>query len=159
MTGIEYCYRYSTIAGAGQATFNWTILILEDAGSNFVINRTYDIQSSLPANGVNCTSSGSQVTCCDRTNIDRFDLSMNFIFGVTESAQGNSHGATLLGYHDSLSQYRVATVLLNKAGLTLSVGSTVFSAPVAQRGVRMLWFIIGKHVVMIPSKEKSHHMQ
>ena len=89
VTGIEYCYRYSTIAGAGQATFNWT-------GSNFVINRTYDTQSSLPANGVNYTSSGSQVTCCDRTNIDRFDLSMNFIFGVTESAQGNSHGATLL---------------------------------------------------------------
>ena len=84
---------------------------------------------------------------------------MNLIFGVTESTQGNTHRATLLGYHDALPQYWVATVLLNKAGLTLSVGSTVSSAPVAQRGLRMLWFIVGKHVAMIPSKEKSRHVQ
>ena len=152
VTTIEYCYRYTTSAGTGRATFNWTVLVLEEAGNNFVINRTYVIQSSLPTDSVNCTRNGEQVTCYDRTTIDRFDLPINFIFGVTESAQGNTHGATLLGFHDAFPQYRVNTVLLNKAGLTLSVGSAVHSVPVVQRGLRMLWFIVGKDAltVMVP---------
>ena len=38
MTAIEYCYGYNPTAGSGQPTFNWTVLILEDTGSNFVID-------------------------------------------------------------------------------------------------------------------------
>ena len=111
-----------------------------------MINNTYAIQSRGSAGSANCTSSGGQVTCCDVTNIESFDVPMNLIFGVTESAQGNTPGATLLGYADALPQYRVNTVLLDKAVVTnLSVGSTVPSSPVVQRGLRMLWFVIGKH--------------
>ena len=93
-------------------------------------------------------SNGFQV-CCDRTNIERFNLSMNFIFGVTESTQGNTHGATLLGFHDTLSQYRVNSVVLNRFELTLSVGSTIHSSPTVQRGLRMLWFVIGEFTIML----------
>ena len=38
VTAIEYCYEYRANAGSGQPTFNWTVLILGDTGSNFVIN-------------------------------------------------------------------------------------------------------------------------
>ena len=146
VTAIEYCYRYTQDDGSGPVTFNWTVLILEEAGSNFVINSRYAIQSRGSQGSASCTNSGQgQVTCCDVTDIKRFNLPMNFIFGVTESAQGNTAGATLLGYHDALPQYRVNTVLLTKAGLSLSVGSTIPSIPPAQRGLRMLWFVIGKH--------------
>ena len=108
VTAIEYCYSYRSSDGTGPVTFNWTVLILEDAGSNFVINSTYVIESRSSAGSASCTSSGDQVTCCDVTNIASFDLPTNFIFGVTESGQGNTHEATLLGYHDSLPQFRVA---------------------------------------------------
>ena len=110
-----------------------------------MINSTYVIESRRSAGSESCTSSGGQNTCCDVTDIENFDLPMNFIFGVTESAQGNTHRATLLGFFDTLSPYMVDTVLLTKAGLTLSVGSTVPSSSPVQRGLRMLWFVIGKH--------------
>ncbi len=95
----------------------------------------------------NCLSgSGGQVKCqCDVSLIGSFDLPMNFTFGVTESAQGNTHEAKLLGFADALSEYRVNTVLIGKGGLTLSVGSTVPSVPVVQRGLRFLWFIVGNN--------------
>ena len=38
-------YWYSSFAVTGQVTFNWTILILEDTGSNFMVNRKYVILS------------------------------------------------------------------------------------------------------------------
>ena len=147
VTAIEYCYRYSTIAGSGQPTFNWTVLILEDTPRNkFVIDSIYFIISSLSVTSANCTNNGQIRTCCDRTNIERFDLSTpNFAFGVTESAQGNTHGATLQGFSDSLSQYMVDVQLFNRAEVTLSVGSTIRNMPTVQRGIRMLWFVIGKH--------------
>ena len=145
VTAIEYCYRYRPSNGNGPVTFNWTVLILEDAGNNFVINSTHVIQSRHSAGSASCRNSEQdQVTCCDVTNIERFDLPMDFIFGVTESAQGNTHGATLLAYATALPQYRVNTVILNKAGLTLSVGSPIPSSPSVQRGLCMLWFVIGK---------------
>ena len=144
VTAIEYCYRYSNNAGSGHPMFNWTALILEDTGSNLRISSIYVLHSLGSRGSASCTNSGNQVTCCDVTNIDRFDLPMpNFIFGVTESAQGNSHNAALLGFADALAQYQVDTILLNKAGLTLSVGSAVSSAPTLKRGLRMLWFVIG----------------
>ena len=146
MTATEYCYRYSTSAGSGQPTFNWTVLILEDTGNNFVINSTYFTTSSLPEDSANCTNDGQLRTCCDRTNIKGFDLpTSNFAFGVTESAQGNTHGATLLGFSEVQPQYRVDAVLLARAEVTLSIGSTIRNRPTVPRGIRMLWFVIGKH--------------
>ena len=153
VTAIEYCYRYRSLAGSGQVTFNWTVLILEDTGSNFMINNTYTIQSRPSEGSASCTNSGSFIgkiyTCCDVTNIKRFDLPMNFIFGVTESAQGNSHGAALLGHREGIFylQHRVGTILVSKDSVALSVGSTftIPSAPPNPGGLRMLWFVIGKH--------------
>ena len=151
VTAIEYCYRYSSSAGSGQVTFNWTVLILEDTGSNFMINSTHIIQSCPSEGSANCTNSdGGQIyTCCDVTNIERFDLSTNFIFGVTESVQGNTYDATLLGYLESAYPQRiVGTIQVSKdSSLTLSVGSTFTrpSHPPNPRGLRMLWFVIGKH--------------
>ena len=110
-----------------------------------MINGIYVIQSHPTDGSASCANGEQgQVTCCDVTNIASFDLPMNFIFGVTESAQGNTAGATLMAYHDSLPQYRVDTVQLTKAGLTLSVGSTIPSGPSVRTGLRMLWFVIGK---------------
>ena len=162
VTAIEYCYRYRTTAGSGQPTFNWTVLILEETpGNDFVTNRILSIASRLPVNSANCTN-----TCCDRTNIEEFDLpTSNFAFGVTESAQGNTHGATLLGFSDTLSQYWVDTIQFNKNEETISIGSTIYlrNRPAAERSIRMLWFIIGKLVenlitiliVCLPCNNKS----
>ena len=151
VTAIEYCYRYSSTGGSGQATFSWTVLILEDTGSNFVINNKHFIVSRPSGGSANCTSGDVPLTmiCCDVTTIESFDLPMNFIFGVTESARGNTHSATLLGYQEAAQpQLRVSIIRVNKGSiLTLPVGSTFpipgGSAPL--RGLRMLWFIIGKH--------------
>ncbi len=146
VTAIEYCYRYDRNAVSGQATFNWTMLILEEAGSSFVINRTCVIQSSLPTD--NCTDSRNQFICCDVKNTENFDLPMNFIFGVTQSAQGNTHNAALLGYQEAQHpQLIVDTIQRSKSNLSLSVGSTFTRPgnPPNLRGLRMLWFVIGKH--------------
>ena len=151
VTAIEYCYTYRSSAGSGsEPMFNWTVLILEDtAESNSLrISRIYSIYSRGSSSvSANCTNSG---TCCDVTNIDRFDLPMpnNFIFGVTGSAQGNTRGAALQGFADGLPEYRVNAIQFNKVGLNLSVGSTI-NIPVnsmLQTGLRRLWFIIGKHL-------------
>ena len=148
VTAIDYCYRYNAAAVTGQVIlFNWIVLILKDAGNNFVISSIYVIQSNGSVGGASCTvNNGRQVTCCDRTNINGFDLPQNFIFGVTESAQGNAAGAILLGFHDSLPKYQVDVVLLNKAEVTLSVGSiiAIHSSQTTKRGIRMLWFVIGE---------------
>ena len=148
VTAIEYCYRYSTTAGSGQPTFNWTVLILEDTGNEFMINSIYDITSRLPVNSENCTNDGQVRTCCDRTNIEGFDLSMsNFTFGVTESAQGNTHEAALLEFSAALPQYRVNVLQFPRADVTLSIGSPINSRSAGPGGIRMLWFVIGKHKI------------
>ena len=71
----------------------------------------------------------------------------SFAFGVTESAQGNTHGATLLGFSDLMTQYRVSAILFNKNEETMSIGETIYirNRPPASVGIRMLWFVIGKH--------------
>ena len=146
VTAIEYCYEYRTTAGSGQPTFNWTVLILEVTGNIFVINGIYFISSRLPVDSANCTNDGQLCTCCDRTNIEGFDLPMsNFAFGVIESAQGNTHGATLLGFSDALPQYRVDVPLFTRAEVTLSIGSTIRNRQTLLRGICMLWFVIGKY--------------
>ena len=154
VTVIEYCYRYNGHSDQ-VIQFNWTVLILEDEGDNFVINRTYYIQSLGSMGGANCTSGiprPGQTTCCDKTYINGFNLLTNFIFGVTESAHGNTPGPTtlLLGYSNSQTRYWVDTIQIVKAGLTLSEGSTIpsrLSPGTIQRGVRMLWFVVGKHLL------------
>ena len=149
VTAIEYCYQYS-VSGEGDAVFNWTVLILEESGDSFMITNVYVIQNHPRlVSSENCTNvGGGQVTCCDATHISGFVLPMNFVFGVTEADQGNTHGATLLGFFDGFSQYMVDTTQLSKAGLSLSVGTTVLRVPVIQRGLRMLWFIIGKYCIL-----------
>ena len=147
VTAIEYCYSYISFAGSGQVTFNWTVLILQDVGSNFVINNIYAIQSHPSMGSANCTSSGDfQDICCDVTNIEGLDLPMNFIFEVTESAQGNTHNAALLGFSHAMPQYQVNATTMSKDGLTLFVGFPIPNdSPAFPRGLHMLWFVIGKH--------------
>ena len=149
MTAIEFCYQYNRIEPE-LAVFNWTVLIFEQITvTEFRITKMYDIESR-PASltGGECENiDGGKAKCCDRVYISSFNFQTNnFIFGVTESAQRNNHYATLLGFSDSLPQYRVSTLFLSKVGLTLSVDSTVTvpNSPLAQRGLRMLWFVLGK---------------
>ena len=138
IVAIEFCYQFSTTE-RGPAMFNWTVLILAKSGSHFVILDTISIESCSDV--ANCSESGK---CCDVTNVTiHLNLTRKFTFGVTESSQGNTHSASLLGYHDTLPQYRVGTVQLNNAGLSLSIGSTVPNVPVVQRGLRQLWFVVG----------------
>ena len=146
MTAIEYCYQY-TVSGQGVAVFNWTVLILENSqGGNLMITNLYVIDSrpdSLDSGSCMDTSNGMR-RCCDVEQISGFNLPVDFVFGVTGPSQGNAHSATLLGFSDALPQYRVTVVILNSAGLSLSVGSTVPSVPLVQRGLRMLWLVTGK---------------
>ena len=146
---IEYCYRYNRNAASGQPNFSWKVLILEDTGSNyFMVSSTYAIQTRSSMDNANCTNSGSQTTCCDRTNIDHeFNLPMNFIFGVTESSQENTHNAELLRFPD-IGDNLVDTHLVDKAtDQALSMGSRImytnWSSP---RGLLLLWFVIGKYL-------------
>ena len=145
VSAIEYCYQYSV--GPGQTVFNWTVLILENLqGNNFRITNLYVIDSSpdsLDSGSCMDTSNGMR-RCCDVDQISGFNLSVDFVFGVTGPSQGNTHSASLLGFSEALPQYRVDATLLNSAGLSLSIGSTVSGVPVIQRGLRWLWFVIGK---------------
>ena len=137
VVGIEYCYQFSTTA-AGPAVFNWTVLILEKRHSEFTILDTISIESCSDV--ANCSEPGK---CCDVTNsFTHLNLTRKFTFGVTESSEGNTHNASLLGFADARSQYRVNTTKLGSAGLSLSVGSDVPSVQVAQTGIRMLWFVV-----------------
>ena len=143
---IKCCYKFDD-ATVGPAVFNWTVLILKESNHSSRSNNNFEIVNviiieSCDLDATSCTS--DEPLCCDVTNIESFDLPQNFIFGVTESAQGNTARATLLGYHDSLPKYQVDVVLLNKAEVTLSVGSTIHSNQTTERGIRMLWFVIGK---------------
>jgi hypothetical protein len=81
------------------------------------------------------------------TNIETFMLPSNFIFGVINSAQGNTPGVTLLGFHES--EYAVDVVLRNRAEVTLTVGSTILNnRQTVLRGIRMLWFVVGKYLII-----------
>ena len=147
VTAIEFCYRYNT-DGPGEAVFNWTVLILEET-SVFTITRIIAIVSHPnELDGNDCTGiGGGEVECCDREYISNFNFqrSSMFAFGVTESAQGNTHGgATLLGFHESLAEYTVDTLQLSVIGQNISVGSTLPRPGGVQRGLRLLWFVTGK---------------
>ena len=144
---IEYCYQFNNTT-EGPAVFNWTVLIFEQTQSSDFIVKIMDtiiIEScALYANCMSVPGQPLKEQCCDTTVVPEFELSMNFTFGVTESAQGNTHDATLLGFHHS--QYRVNAIRLNKARQSLTIGSTVDLSGVSvepNSGLRMLWFIIG----------------
>ena len=149
VTAIKFCYRYST-AGQGEPVFNWTVLILEENGNGFTITRIITIESHpnlLDAD--HCIKVGGGQTgyrCCDRENFNNFSVVSNnmFIFGVTESAQGNTHNATLLGFHDTLAGYKVNTLRISAGGQTIAVGSTLPRSIGQQLGLRLLQFVIGK---------------
>ncbi len=151
VTAIEYCYRYNTVA-LGDVVFNWTVLIIEE--TNILnVTKIYILESHPSSlSEEECRNiDEEEAICCDRKDIESFDLPMNFVFGVTESAQGNTAGATLLGFFDDAAfnvqpDYVVSTIQIDKGQInTLSVGSTL-SRPGGglQRGLRMLWFVIGK---------------
>ena len=102
VTAIEFCYRYSTTARPGEAVFNWTVLIFEETAI-FTVTKIYILESRPGSlHGGECVDiGGGRAECCDRQPaIDGFDLQNGFIFGVTESAQGNTAGASLLGFLD-----------------------------------------------------------
>ena len=140
VVAIKYCYQFDMTIGR-PAVFNWTLLILEgnDDNSGFNITDIITIENCDLEN-VNCAGQAHQLRCCDEMEVSEFDLPL--IFGVTESDHGSTHGATLLGFHHSKSEYLVDTVRVSKGGLPLTIGSVVPNTPEVQDGLRMLWFII-----------------
>ena len=155
VTAIEYCYLYDLPGGVGEIVFRWTVLILEDTGAgNFRITNSYTVESRPnSSSSVHCSAGdkSGRINCCDSEQINGFIFSVNFVYGVIGPSQGNTYGASLLGVHDTaLPQYQVNTIIvLRSAGQTLSVGSTLPSGSIERKGVRMLWFVIGKLNVRI----------
>jgi hypothetical protein len=145
VTAIEYCYQYDT-EGEGEAVFNWTVLILKETNV-FTITRTIAIESRPDSLDENyCRDAGEElIACCDREDISsfKFRASTMFNFGVTESAQENTHNATLLGLHESQNEFIVDTLQLSATGQNISVGSTLTRPQGAPRGLRLLRFVIG----------------
>ena len=152
VTALEYCYRYNTTVPV-EAVFNWTVLIFEETNF-FTVIKIYALEShpsSLSERECMNVSRG-RAECCDQKVIEDFNIPMatNFVFGVTESAQGNTAGATLLAFLDDdeftvQPEYVVYTVQIHKEGLNLSVGSQLNRTNTGtQRGLRMLWFVTGK---------------
>ena len=150
VTAIEFCYQYSTTAIPGEAVFNWTVLIFEETAV-FTVTKIYILESRPSSlRGGECEDiGGGRAECCDRQEtIEGFDLQNGFIFGVTESAQGNTAGASLLEFLDDPTfrvqpQYIVFTLQIANVGQNLSVGSTLLRPEGVQRGLRMLWFVTG----------------
>ena len=145
VTAIEFCYRYDTDEpGEAVHVFNWTVLILEETNV-FTITRIIVIESHPDLLGGNdCTDDEKRrVACCDREDISSFNIqTYNFVFGLV---QGNTHGATLLGFHESQAEYTVGTLIISTTGQNVSVGSTLpRPAGGTSRGLRLLWFVIGK---------------
>lgn len=152
VTAIEYCYRYYHSPELGDAAFNWTVLFFIEEGERLKITRIDNIESrpnSLPKSDCQIDIPGT-VKCCNREIITSFDLGphMNgFIFGVTEAAHGNTRNAALVGFHSSLLEYNIDTMIVSKAGLqnNISVGYTLPRTSGGQTlGLQMMWFVIGK---------------
>ena len=148
VTAIEFCYEYYPV-GSGEPVFNWTVLILEETNV-FTITGIISIESHPNAdNGAICMSTGVGLTeCCDREYVSSFNIQTNnFVFGLTQSAQGNTHRATLLRFFESQLDYTVDTLLIAAVGQTISVGSTLLRPNNGvQRGLHLLWFVIGKFI-------------
>ena len=158
---IEYCYQYDTNDATGEAVFNWTVLIFEETNETVLTIREVYVLVSSPSSlseGVCVDIGGGTANCCDREMIQGFDVRGNFIFGVTESAQGNTAGATLLDFFSSGNiqpEYRVSWLRSSKDGQSLAVGSTLIGGDdVGLGSLRMIWFAVGKltlyaHMIII----------
>ena len=75
-----------------------------------------------------------------------FILPVNFVFGVIGPAQGNTHEATLLGFHDSLPpQYEANTARISRSQDSVTVGSTVTlqQNQFIPWSLRLVWFVVG----------------
>ena len=95
---------------------------LSHPGGNFIITNLHVIDSrpdSLDSGSCMNTSNGMR-RCCNVEQISGFNLSVDFVFGVTGPSQGNTHSASLLGCHVSLSQYIVDTQQRVSAGQSTS---------------------------------------
>ena len=146
VTAIEYCYQYKKTEQQELKVFNWTVLILEDIGrKTFNITKIYGIES---VNSTNCTrdSEFGQYTCCDRNTITDFEFPRcGFTFGVAEVPHKNNSSAKLLSFPDSFKDYTVETIVLDRARVdSFTIGSSVPTDNAIPRGLRMLWFVIGK---------------
>ena len=143
VTAMEYCYQYESTKQREFNVFNWTVLILDDIGDTFNITKIYGIES---VNNTNCDSENNRCTCCDRMTMTDFEFPRcGFTFGVAEAPHQDNSSAKLLGFHDSLEDYTVETIVLNRDTVnSFTVGSSVPKYKAIHRGLRMLWFVIGK---------------
>lgn len=142
---IKYCYSYNK---SSSAEFNWTVLILHRRDqSSFTIVNKITLVSYPNSSTTNCTNT----RCCDINEVSDLSLSdgSSFDFGVLQSSQQNTH-TELQGFHDSLEQYKVNVIQLNKGGNSrdLSVNSTLTyeDMEMTNRSLRRLWFILGKNL-------------
>ena len=148
VTGIEYCYCYRTNGQETTIRFNWTLLVLSEAGQGsgglptFTIIDYYNIESHMHSgpgeSGENCV--------CNWTDILDFDLpEEKFAFAVTESAIGNSHEAALQRSHDTVASLRVYTTEQTPP-VSLSRGSSFMASTTARLlGLPYLWFVVGNN--------------
>ena len=151
VTAIDYCYQYNTTVSV-EAVFNWTVLIFyQDNRLN--ITNIYVLESR-PSDLLCVDIGGERAECCDSKIIQGLDLQNGFIFGVTESVQGNTAGATLLGFIDDRTftvqpEYLVNTLQTGNVGLNLTVGSSLQRPDELQTGLRMLWFVTGGKLMYV----------
>ena len=144
LSALKYCYQYeNTTISVNEAVFNWTVSIVD---KDFVIVEKIAIESH--PSELNCHKHNGQQICCDTTQvIDLVEVPKEkFAFGVTASAQGNTHSATLLAFHGSLSEYLVNASIFPRVNQVLTKGSrlNVDARLVSPVGIRYLWFLIGK---------------
>lgn len=140
VVAIDFCYLSPT-----EGILSWTVLILDEETSVFTITRIIAIESGPNSLAIDrCTNfDGGRFVCCDREYINSFNFqTSNFIFGVTESAQGNLHGASLLGFSEP--EFRVDTVESSREGRSIAVGSTLPNSGTVARELPMLAFVIGE---------------
>lgn len=137
---VEYCYFCPSTA----ATFKWALYLLEEVQGGVIPE--YLIKDSIPLEShfTGDTSACNNNLYCDKTEV-RFQLRKGFVYGITAD-EGNTPGVNLAAYHDALQQYWVDSFRIPKdEDLNLEVGSTFSTRnPSIKRGLRMLWFAIGK---------------
>ena len=139
VSAVEYCYRGNT-GQLGTELLAFTLLTLEQNGSNFRVTDRIDIRTT-PHSQI-CTRFLLTTTqyCCDITSLnmaDRFILpAPNFAFDIAIPPSSVS----LLGFRSSLqvAHYQEAQTVIPSVGSTFSVGNTVI------QGLRLLRFHMSK---------------
>ena len=141
VNAIDFCYQFG-ISGVGEPVFNWTVLIFEETHV-FTITEVFSIESHPNSLGpANCLYNDAGGECCDRVLIPGFYYATNsLVFGFVESAQGNTHAATLQGFFMA---YRVNTLFIPSTGINISIGSTLPKVSGVPRALRMIWLVFGE---------------